>query len=114
MTVLLIDDDAVGVAVREHLLRVSGFDVVSATTGSGGLALFRDRPFDAAVVDYCMPDVIGDGLIDALRAVRASTALILLSGRMCIPEETLAKVDGVVIKGEGAGKLLATLRGVNA
>jgi len=44
------------------------------------LTLLRDTEFDLVISDYIMPDAKGDAIIDAVRAKRDASKVIIMSG----------------------------------
>ena len=71
-TVLVIDDDTDTIALMHRWLSDKGYHVVSATTGSEGLALVRNHRPDFIILDIFMP---GQSGYDVLKELRADTAL---------------------------------------
>ena len=73
--ILLVEDDhRLAEMVRDYL-GDSDFDVTIAPTGSEGLALQRQRGFDAILLDIMLPDM--DGL-EVCRTLRASDTVPIL------------------------------------
>jgi len=77
--ILIVDDDP---ALREALgriLRAEGHDVLEAGSGDEAvLAAQRQRPA-VMVVDYAMPGMDGEMVLDALRTELAGTPTVLLT-----------------------------------
>ncbi|ROR21336.1 two-component system sensor histidine kinase TorS [Vibrio crassostreae] len=65
--VLLIEDNPVNCIVAEGFLHNLGHDVVIATTGQEGRAIFSEQEFDIALVDINLPDCDGVELIQQLK-----------------------------------------------
>jgi two-component system response regulator (stage 0 sporulation protein F) len=67
-TILVIDDEDTIRALLSAVLRSAGHDVVEASNGRQGVALFRQRPVDLAIVDLLMPELNGlDTIIELTR-----------------------------------------------
>ena len=66
-TVLVVDDREVDRRLLERALTAAGYEVTEAASGNEALALIRNRPFDAAVVDLRLPGMEG---IDLLRLIK--------------------------------------------
>lgn len=80
--VLLVDDNAVQLSVREAVLRKAGFQVSIATTAESALATLRtlgDR-IGVIVTDHLMPGRGGPELVRRIRAENDWIAVIVLSG----------------------------------
>jgi CheY-like chemotaxis protein len=108
--ILLIDDDELGVRARLELLRVFGYQAISALTGTQGLLEFKSANVDLVILDYHLPDMSGDELLVALRAAKPRVPLILLSGRVFIPDSAMSCADGFLKKGEEPRKILKLLQ----
>jgi PAS domain S-box-containing protein len=65
--VLVVDDEPELLDVLRDALERAGHDVFTATSGTEGLARFRERRYDAVLTDLGMPDVSG---WEVARAVR--------------------------------------------
>ena len=66
--VLIVDDKLSIRSFAEGALRLDGYETAVAGTGSEALEIARDRgPFDLLLVDYVMPDMLGDELARRLR-----------------------------------------------
>jgi DNA-binding response OmpR family regulator len=81
MRVLVVEDEA---ALADGLrvgLVADGFAVDVAGTGTDGLWLAREQPFDAIVLDLMLPDVNGYQICRALRAERVWTPILMLTAK---------------------------------
>lgn len=66
--ILLVDDDHRILNFLRLKLAVSGYDVITATTGEMAVELFETRKPDIIVMDVLMPGVSGLEVLKALRA----------------------------------------------
>lgn len=57
--ILVIDDEAPIRALLSTVLQSAGHEVVEASTGREGLALYRQKPADLVIVDLLMPELSG-------------------------------------------------------
>lgn len=87
--ILLIDDDALQVRVRETVLRQAGVEVCVATTAEGALALLRSQVvrIDGVVTDHLLPTSSGPELVRKIRAVHPRLAVLVLTGKPDAEEE---------------------------
>jgi DNA-binding response OmpR family regulator len=78
-TILVVDDESAIRQLLEIELSAAGFSVLHAADGEAALqAVVEARP-QLLLVDYGLPDMEGDDLIQRLRAVTAAP-LIVISG----------------------------------
>jgi CheY-like chemotaxis protein len=80
--VLLVDDEPILVRMLEVNLRVAGFEVRTATSGTGALESARAVTPDVVVLDLGLPDLSGWEVLSGLRALDdlRSTPVVVLSG----------------------------------
>ncbi|MDD5365114.1 MAG: response regulator transcription factor [Gallionellaceae bacterium] len=78
--ILLVDDDEVFVSTLAQALRRRGHEVETASEPVAALALARQRPPDAAVLDLKLAETSGLGLVEPLRTLRADMHILLLTG----------------------------------
>ena len=78
--ILLVDDNANGLAARRAVLNELGHNIVTASSGSQALEKFAAQDFDVVVTDYKMPRMDGLELIIRLRKLSPTLPLILISG----------------------------------
>lgn len=77
---LIIDDDA---PVRQSIatyLEDSGFDVLEATDGDQGLALFAEHQPELIITDLRMPGLDGLGVLRKLHEISGDIPVIVISG----------------------------------
>ncbi len=81
-TVLVIDDEESIRSVTRLMLEKSGFKVLTADDGPGGLELFREHPGDIAVtvLDLTMPGMNGDEVLKEILGTRGDARVLLTSG----------------------------------
>lgn len=79
---LLIDDEEDIVMVNRQMLERLGYDVVSFTRSPDAMARFQAEPetFDIVVTDMTMPEMTGDQVAGAVRALRPRVPIILCTG----------------------------------
>jgi CheY-like chemotaxis protein/anti-sigma regulatory factor (Ser/Thr protein kinase) len=80
--VLLIEDDAQARELYRDILEAAGFRVAEAGTAAAALEALADAQggFDAAVVDYSLPDLDGLSLARRIVASHPQVALVFASG----------------------------------
>ena len=93
--ILLVEDDAAVLDVEIDLLRSDGHNVVAAPTGQDGLRKFREGAFDLVLVDRALPDMSGDQVALAIKAMAAKQLVILVTGFGDIMKATGERPPGV-------------------
>ena len=107
--ILCVDDEAVGLRVRQILLERAGYKVLTAIDGASGLELFTAHPVDVVVLDYAMPGMHGGQVAQKMRQTKPSVPILLLSAYLDLPAEVTSMADLYMTKGEGAPALLDNL-----
>jgi len=78
--ILLVDDNANGLAARKSVLEELGYRIVTCTSGADALEQFASHKFDLVVTDYKMPRMDGLELISRLRKYTPDLPIVLVSG----------------------------------
>ena len=78
LRILVVDDEADLVVTYRRLFGRQGYDVESASTRAGGLAIIDSAPPDLVIADLDLRD--GDGL-DLVRTAPTPSRVIVVSGR---------------------------------
>jgi DNA-binding response OmpR family regulator len=79
--ILTVEDDA---AIRRGIvdaLRFAGYSPFEAATGSEGMEIATKRSFDLVLLDLVLPGCGGLDILRAIRAVRPSQPVIILTAR---------------------------------
>lgn len=100
-TALVIDDDYSVRRVTARMLASLGFEVLVATDGAEGLAVFEAHgpSLHVILLDYHMPRMNGHECFNGLRERGAACPVILCSGYCSdVPDELISAVDGVIEK----------------
>ncbi|UEM06712.1 response regulator [Skermanella rosea] len=112
LTILVIDDEP---QIRRFLrisLTASGYRVVEAETGAGGIeAAAAERP-DLVILDLGLPDIDGQEVITAIRE-GGPVPIIVLSVRSDETDKVEALdrgADDYMVKPFGIGELMARIR----
>ncbi|MGC4000073.1 MAG: sigma-54 dependent transcriptional regulator [Anaeromyxobacter sp.] len=92
--ILLVDDEA---AIRFSVgryLGARGFEVVTADGVAAGVAAFRARTPDAAVIDYELGDGDAIELLGAFRAIDPAVPVVVVTGHATIDRAVKAVKEG--------------------
>ena len=80
MRVLLIEDEPSTAKAVEIMLSGEGFNVYTTNLGEEGIDLGRLYDYDIICLDLNLPDMNGYDVLKKLRAARAETPILILSG----------------------------------
>ncbi len=82
--VLFVDDEEPLVRLATETLEDLGYAPVGFTSSAAALEAFRADPkgFDAVITDERMPGISGSALIRAVRGIRRSVPIVLVSGNV--------------------------------
>jgi CheY-like chemotaxis protein len=105
-TVLCVDDERIGLRVRKIMLESRGFNVLTASDGRQGLAVFEENKVDLVVLDYFMPDMNGGEVAAELRRRQPELPIIFLSAYFSLPPEALELANAFITKGDPPDALL--------
>ena len=78
--VLLVDDERKFLDSISERIRLKGFEVLVATSGTEALEIAREQKIHAAVVDLKMPDMDGLVTITKLKEIHPEIKTVLLTG----------------------------------
>ena len=105
-TVLCVDDERIGLRVRKIMLETHGFNVLTASDGRQGLAVFDQNQVDLVVLDYFMPDMNGGDVAAEIRKRRPDVPIIFLSAYFSLPPEALELANAFITKGDPPDALI--------
>lgn len=78
-TLLIIDDAAPVRDATADMLRLVGYDVLTAENGADGLAILQQQPVDLILLDTNMPVMDGPATLRAIRARQLDVPVIIAS-----------------------------------
>jgi CheY-like chemotaxis protein len=84
--------------------------VLVAHSGPEGLRLLDGDHVDLVVLDYRMPEMMGDKVAELIRSTRPHIPILMESAYTDLPKEALKNVDAYVIKGEATENLVAQVK----
>jgi CheY-like chemotaxis protein len=93
-----VDDELNGLTGREFLLRQHGYDVMVTTSGYQGLELLQSAAVDAVILDYRMPEIMGDVVAARMKQLKPEVPIMLLSALDFIPPAALRWTDTFLSK----------------
>lgn len=111
-TLVWIDDYVPGLALYQMMFEMSGYRVLTASSGKRGIELVAQNAVDAVVVDYEMPEMNGYEVALTLKRFRPDLPIVLFSGLTSIPTKALSVVDASCDKAGSREELLSTIQSV--
>lgn len=111
--ILVLDDEPAILDVLAERFERDGFDVRRVGDGESALALLRDEPFAAAVIDVGLPGMDGFAVLRALRADGQTLPVIMLTARADEIDRVVGLelgADDYVVKPFSPRELVARLR----
>lgn len=86
MNVLVVEDDGKIASLLERGLGENGHQVSVASDGREGTRMMLDDQYDAALLDVLLPRMNGLEVLEAVRAKRCNTAIMMLTAVDAVPE----------------------------
>ena len=77
---LWIDDFEPGLVMYKTMFENLGFRVLTASSGKAGIRLMDSNPVDVVVTDYEMPEMDGEAVALAVKALNPQVPVVLFSG----------------------------------
>lgn len=109
--ILLIDDDLIVRAVIREALVQAGYEVIEASDGKMGLALYAATRPELIITDLVMPETEGLEVLMTLRSRHSKTKVIVISGGVrgcdCLQAAKLLGAHAVLAKPFSLDELLA-------
>ena len=80
--ILIVEDEPMIRHIMQRMLEADGYAVECAESGRSGIDCFAAAPerFGLVIVDWTMPDMKGDAVIEAIRGVSMTVPILLASG----------------------------------
>ena len=107
--VLCIDDNEDVLECEKSFLESFGYTILTAASGSKELELASKYSVDVVILDYFMPEMNGQEVAIAMRRLKPLAPIILLTGAVDVPEQTLNLVDVFIAKDRLASQLLPAI-----
>jgi two-component system response regulator HydG len=79
-SILVIDDDQDICLVLTDFLSKNQYQVHTATTGRAGLQQLQSNQYDLVLCDYKLPDITGVKLLQQIKALNPTVAIVIITG----------------------------------
>ena len=96
--ILLVDDDPHVTAALQDALRREPYDILSAGSAEGGLALLSRQPVDVVISDERMPGLSGSEFLALVRQRMPDTVRMLLTGQASLEAAIRAINEGEIFR----------------
>jgi CheY-like chemotaxis protein len=106
--ILCIDDDDVALRVRKLLLSISGYSVLTASSGEAGLEVLRENPVELVIADHFLSAKTGTEIAREMKEFKPEVPILIVSASAEKPSG-LEFADGFLPKGEPPDVLLDTI-----
>ena len=110
VNILLVEDDLDYIQVTAFFLKTKGYNVDIATSGSDAINKVSNGNFHIILLDYYMPELTGEDVVNKIREFNDRVIIILQTGfaGQQPPEETLKRlnIQNYHDKSDGVEKLL--------
>lgn len=109
MPVLVVDDNATARSILKSTLTSMGFDVDTARGGHEALALYQQKQYGIALVDWMMPEMDGIETATRLKALEDNPLIIMISAHAShelLEQVSNSGINGYVAKPASASQLL--------
>jgi DNA-binding NtrC family response regulator len=106
---LIVDDNKEVRNTLSSILEDAGYSVEAVENGKKAISICKKTPFDVALIDVNLPDVVGTELLPRLHEILPKMVKIIVTGYPSIENAAKAvneKADGYIIKPIDPEKLL--------
>jgi len=96
-TVLAIDDEPQMLDILKTILQEHGYNVLAARNEQESIQLYRQRwrEIDVVLLDFMMPSMTGDQVLDRLKEINPRVTVLVVSGSADAPRQTVLRGKGV-------------------
>jgi DNA-binding response OmpR family regulator len=115
MDVLVVEDEPSTRALVRRVLEREGIAVAEAASGAAAVDQVRTRPVDVVLLDLGLPDVPGLELLEALREIDPTVAVVMLTASDSEADRVRGLVSGAddyVVKPFSARELAARVMAI--
>ena len=96
--ILCIDDEPNILMLRQLLLSIAGYNVLTAGDGESGLEVFASNKIDLVIADQLLPGLSGTEIAVEMKKIKPDVPIIIFTGLPELPG-ALDHIDRVLTKG---------------
>jgi len=105
LVILCIDDKKVLLDLHKAVLQAAGYDVLTATTQSEGMEIFKTFKVDLVLTDHLIKGESGVGVAEMVKGMRPEVPVGIYSGAVEVPADTRF-ADAFLSKSMGSTQFL--------
>ncbi len=113
MAVLVVDDNRITRDVLRVLLESEGIPVHCSESGKAAIHLAREERFGTFLIDYRIPDMMGDEVAAIIRKERPDATIIGFSIEFNEQAFLRAGADAFILKDQLHSRLIPLIKGRN-
>jgi DNA-binding response OmpR family regulator len=106
--ILCIDDEPTILTLRQTLLSIAGYQVLTATDGESALRIFTDNHVDLVITDQLLPGRTGGQIASEMKRLKPKVPIILYTGLQSLPPGS-EHADVILVKGINPPEFLAAI-----
>jgi CheY-like chemotaxis protein len=106
--ILCVDDEPTILKLRQVLLSIAGYKVLTATCGESAMRLFTLNHVDLVITDQLLPGRSGTELTSEMKQLKPEVPIILYTGLEELPPSA-AHADVILVKGITPPEFLAAI-----
>ncbi len=91
--ILVVDDDKILASSFKLILESVGYNVDTAFTGLVALYKMTKKSYDLVILDWNLPDILGDEVAKKIEKDHTSTDIIFITGYSSIKDEVEGQLD---------------------
>ncbi len=106
--ILCVNDEPTILALRQVLLSIAGYTVLTATNDESALRLFMLNPVDLVITDQLLPSPSEGQLASRMKRLKPEVPIILYTGLQQLPPAA-ESADVILVKGITPPEFLAAI-----
>ena len=110
MKILIVDDDQSILRLYQEELEEDGYEIVTAASGTEGLATFEAEEFDLVMLDIHLPDIDGIKLLRQMKEKKPRMPIIMSTAYDYRDDFSVWASEAYIVKSADLTEMKATIR----
>lgn len=110
MKILIVDDDQSILRLYQEELEEEGYQIVTAATGTEGLAKFEAEDFDLVTLDIHLPDIDGIKLLRQMKEKKPRMPIIMSTAYDYRDDFSVWASEAYIVKSADLTEMKATIK----